>query len=105
MSIDSKCFLDNHAKAVNSFCQMFAKLNHAGIKQCVSKLQQTMSLADTLFFLKMRWPFYGEQPPLYFVCATSCILQKMPNKQLKVILPVIDDEKNVQIFSHLLCDL
>jgi hypothetical protein len=128
MPINSETFLDDYAKALNtfdpkkiaSFClpptiimndkskkvinsdeeleqassRMFAKLSQAGIKKFVPKLQQTVRLSDTLFFSKMRWQFYDDKDQLCFGCATSYTLQKMPDKQLKIIVAIIDDDEN-----------
>jgi hypothetical protein len=128
MPIDSECFLDIDAKALNtfapkkvaSFClrptiimsdkskkiitseielehvisQMFANFKQVGIKTFMLILQQTMGLSDTLFFSKMRWQFFDEHDQHCFGCATSYTLQKMPDKQLKIIVAVIDDDEN-----------
>ena len=82
-------------------CRMLAKFNQAGIKTFVPKLQQTMRLSDTLFFSKMRWQFYDQQEQFCFGLATSYTLQKMPDKQLKIIVAVIDDDeaKLADVFS------
>jgi hypothetical protein len=128
MPINLETFLDDYAKALNTFdtknighfflsptiimndkskkvmnseeeleqasSQMFAKLSQAGMKKFVPKLQQTVRLSDTLFFSKMRWQFYDDKDQLCFGCTTSYTLQKMPDKQLKIIVAVIDDDEN-----------
>ncbi|MFT6777945.1 MAG: hypothetical protein ACJAV1_001871 [Paraglaciecola sp.] len=128
MPINLETFLDDYAKALNTFdpknignfflsptiimndkskkvmnseeeleqasSRMFAKLSQVGIKKFVPKLQQTVRLSNTLFFSKMRWQFYDDKDQLCFGCTTSYNLQKMPDKQLKIIVAVIDDDEN-----------
>jgi hypothetical protein len=137
MPINLETFLDDYAKALNTFdtknignfflsptiimndkskkimnsdeeleqasSRMFAKLSQVGIKKFVPKLQQTVRLSDTLFFSKMRWQFYDDKDQLCFGCTTSYNLQKMPDKQLKIIVAVIDDDdenKLADIFTR-----
>ncbi len=94
MNDRSKKVMTSEEELEQAFSRMFAKFKQAGIKKFVPKLQQTMRLSDTLFFSKMRWQFYDEQEQLRFGCATSYTLQKMPDKQLKIIVVVIDDDEN-----------
>ncbi|MFT4789875.1 MAG: hypothetical protein ACI95X_002715 [Paraglaciecola sp.] len=94
MSDKSKKVITSEQELEHTFSQIFTKLKQAGIKKFVPKLQQTMRLSDTLFFSKMRWQFYDEQDQLCFGCAMSYTLQKMPDKQLKIIVTVIDDDEN-----------
>ena len=139
MPIDSECFLDTDAKALNtfapkkvtSFClrptnimrdiskkiitsevelehvisQMFTNFKQVCIKTFMPKLQQTMGLSDSLFFSKMRWQFIDDHDQLCFGCATSYTLQSKPDKQLKIIVAVIDDENQREAISPLLSDL
>jgi hypothetical protein len=77
-----------------AFEGMFDKLKQAGISKFVPELHQTMRLSDTLFFSKMRWQFFNQQDQLQFSCATSYTLQRMPDKQLKIIVAVIDDDEH-----------
>ena len=94
MSDKRKKVMTSEEQLEHAFIRIFAKFNQAGIKKFVPKLQQTMRLSDTLFFSKMRWQFFDEQDQLCFGCATSYSLQKMPDKQLKIIVAVIDDDEN-----------
>jgi hypothetical protein len=101
MNDKSKKVLVSEEELDKAFSRMFAKFTQAGIKTFVPKLQQTMRLSDSLFFSKMRWQLFDENDQLCFGCATSYTLQKMPDKQLKIIVSVIDDDENklAKIFS------
>jgi hypothetical protein len=101
MNDTSKKVMNSDKELEQAFSRMLTMLKQAGIKKFVPKLQQTMRLSDTLFFSKMRWQFFDEQGQLRFGCATSYTLQKMPDKQLKIIVAVIDDDekKLAHIFS------
>jgi hypothetical protein len=94
MSDKSKKVITSDEKLEHTFSRVFTKLKQAGIKKFVPKLQQNMRLSGSLFFSKMRWQFYDEQYGLCFGCASSYNLQKMPDKQLKIIVTVIDDDEN-----------
>ncbi|MFQ3190012.1 MAG: hypothetical protein ACI936_001140 [Paraglaciecola sp.] len=94
MNDKSKRVITNEEELEHTLSQMFANFNQAGIRKFVPKLQQTMRLSDSLFFSKMRWQFLDEKDQLCFSCATSYTLQKMPDKQLKIIVAVIDDDEN-----------
>tara|TARA_R110002111_G_scaffold131120_1_gene196093 strand:- start:205 stop:621 length:417 start_codon:yes stop_codon:yes gene_type:complete len=94
MNDKNKKVIASEAEIEQAVSRMFAKFNQAGIKTFVPKLQQTMRLSDTLFFSKMRWQFYDTHEQLCFGCATSYTLQIMPDKQLKIIVAVIDDDEN-----------
>jgi hypothetical protein len=74
--------------------RIFEKLNQAGIKTFVPKLQQILRLSGTLFFSKMRWQFFDEQEQLCFGCSTSYTFQKMSEHQLKIIVAIIDNDEN-----------
>ncbi|PKH00548.1 hypothetical protein [Paraglaciecola sp. MB-3u-78] len=94
MSDKSKKVITSELELEHAISQMFANFKQSGIKTFTPKLQQTMRLSDSLFFSKMRWQFFNEQDQLCFGCATSYTLQKMPDKQLKIIVAVIDDDEN-----------
>jgi hypothetical protein len=94
MNDKSKKVMNSEEELEQASSRMFAKLSQVGIKKFVPKLQQTVRLADTLFFSKMRWQFYDDKDQLCFGCTTSYNLQKMPDKQLKIIMAVIDDDEN-----------
>jgi hypothetical protein len=94
MNDKSKKVMNSEEELEQASSRMFAKLSQVGIKKFVPKLQQTVRLADTLFFSKMRWQFYDDKDQLCFGCTTSYNLQKMPDKQLKIIVAVIDDDEN-----------
>jgi hypothetical protein len=94
MSDKSKKVITSEVELEHAISQMFANFKQAGIKTFMPKLQQTMRLSDSLFFSKMRWQFYDEQEQLCFGCSMSYTLQKMPDKQLKIIVAVIDDDEN-----------
>ena len=94
MNDKNKKVMASEAEIEQAVSRMFAKFNQAGIKKFEPKLQQTMRLSDTLFFSKMRWQFYDTHEQLRFGCATSYTLQIMPDKQLKIIVAVIDDDEN-----------
>ncbi|MBU3003402.1 hypothetical protein [Paraglaciecola arctica] len=93
MTDDSKKVLACVEELENAVSRTIAKFEVAGIKSFVPKLQQTMRLSDSLFFSKMRWQFFDTNEQLRFSCATSYTLQKMPDKQLKIIVAVIDDDE------------
>ena len=101
MNDKGKKVINSEEELEQAFSRMFVKFSQAGIKTFVPKLQQTMRLSDTLFFSKMRWQFFDEQGQLCFGCSTSYTLQKMPDKQLKIIVAVIDDDENklADVFS------
>lgn len=94
MNDKNKKVMESDEDIEQSIIRMYAKLNKAGIKQFVPTLQQTMRLSDSLFFSKMRWQFYDEKEQLCFGCATSYTLQKMPDRQFKIIVAVIDDDES-----------
>lgn len=101
MTDKNKKVMTNQKEIEHDISRMFAKLSQAGIKKFVPKLQQTMRLSDTLFFSKMRWQFSDADEQLCFGCSTSYTLQIMPDKQLKIIVAVIDDDENrlAEIFA------
>ena len=94
MTDNSKKVMANEEELEHAISRTIAKFKLAGITSFVPKLQQTMRLSDSLFFSKMRWQFYDANEQLCFGCATSYTLQKMPNKQLKIIVAVIDDDEH-----------
>lgn len=94
MNDNIKKVMANEIELEQAISHMMTKFSQAGIKTFESKLQQTMRLSDTLFFSKMRWQFYDVKQQLCFGCATSYTLQKMPDKQLKIIVAVIDDDEH-----------
>jgi hypothetical protein len=94
MTDNSKKVMASEAELEHAISRTVAQFKLAGIKTFVPKLQQTMRLSDSLFFSKMRWQFYDAHERLCFSCATSYTLQKMPDKQLKIIVAVIDDDEN-----------
>lgn len=101
MNDHTKSVVTNEEKLEQRLNQVFEKFADKGIKKFEPKLQQTMRLSDSLFFSKVRWKFYDNQEQLCFSCAASYTLQKMPDKQLKIIVVVIDDDENklTDIFS------
>ncbi|MFT6993086.1 MAG: hypothetical protein ACJASL_005088 [Paraglaciecola sp.] len=101
MNDKGKRVMTSDIELQQGFGRMFTNFSQAGIKKFVPKLQQTMRLSDSLFFSKMRWQFYDEQEQLCFSCATSYTLQKMLDKQLKIIVAVIDDDEHklANVFS------
>lgn len=102
MTDDNKKVLACIEELESAVSRTIAKFKSAGIKSFVPKLQQTMRLSDSLFFSKMRWQFYDTNEQLRFSCATSYTLQKMPDKQLKIIVAVIDDDekKLAEVFAR-----
>ncbi|WP_339723607.1 hypothetical protein [uncultured Paraglaciecola sp.] len=94
MTDNSKKVMVSEEELEVGISRMITKFKLAGIHSFVPKLQQTMRLSDSLFFSKMRWQFYDASQQLCFSCATSYTLQKMPDKHLKIIVAVIDDDEN-----------
>ena len=101
MNDQTKKVMVSEDELEQTFSRILKKFEQVGIKTFVPKLQQTMRLSDSLFFSKVRWKFYDKQEQLCFGCAVSYTLQKMPNKQLKIIVVVIDDDekKLAEIFT------
>jgi hypothetical protein len=102
MNDSIKKVMANEDELEQAISYMMTKFSHAGVKTFVPRLQQTMRLSDTLFFSKIRWQFYDAKEQLCFGCSTSYTLQKMPDKQLKIIVAVIDDDENklTEIFKN-----
>ncbi|MFT6284048.1 MAG: hypothetical protein ACJAXM_000512 [Arenicella sp.] len=94
MNDKSKKVITSDEELEHALSKMFANFKQASIKKFVPNLQQTMRLSKSLFFSNMRWQFFDAQDQLCFSCATSYTLQKMPDKQLKIIVAVIDDDEN-----------
>jgi hypothetical protein len=94
MSDKSKEIITSEVQLEHVINQMFANFKQISIKTFMPILRQTMGLSGLLFFSKMRWQFFDEHDQHCFGCATSYTLQKMPDKQPKIIVAVINDDEN-----------
>ena len=94
MNDHGKKVMTTEAEVQESFERTLGQLQQVGVTKLVPKLNQTIRLSDSLYFSKTQWQFFDKQDNLLFGCATSFTLQMMPDKNLRIIVVVVDDTEN-----------
>lgn len=94
MNDHGKNIMTTEAEVEASFKRTLEQLQQVGVAKLIPQLHQTIRLSDSLFFSKTRWQFFDKQDKLLFGCATSFTLQEMPDKNLRIIVVVVDDTEN-----------
>lgn len=90
---NSKKILNDRHELVAWFEGFFARFNAAGITRFQPIVKRTMRLSDTLLFSNARWQLFDENEQLAVSIASSFTLQKMLDGAYKIMITVIDDEK------------